>query len=295
MGRMDYLLTDEQAAALPTEEDVAFYEEHGWYIADAVIPEEIIDNALNACQRVHRGEKDWLLPVESGYVYWQPGDGGVLRNNEFISLQIGEFRALTNLPIIGAIAARLARTSEIRLMDDQLVHKMPTPDPDKATNIGWHIDKAYCSTCSSNKMLTAWIPLHDCPIEYGPVEMIDQSHHWTGTEHYRFFNRQDQETIEQELRSAGHELNFVPMELKKGQVSFHHCQIVHGSRANYADSPRVTVNAQLQDKDNHYQKAVAKNGKPVQMFNEVLACKQPNGDPDFSDPNVFPVIWTDEA
>lgn len=294
-GPIEFVLTEEQAKALPTEEDVAFYEEHGWYIADAVIPEEIVDNARNACERVHRGERDWVPPVDSGYVYWKAGDGGALRNNEFISLQVREFRELTNLPIISAIAARLARTAEIRLMDDQLVYKMPTPDPENTTNVGWHIDKAYCSTCTSNKMLTAWIPLHDCPVEFGPIEMIDGSHLWPGTEHYRFFNRQDQSAIEQELREAGHELNFVPLELKKGQVSFHHCQIVHGSRPNYSDSPRITVNVQLQDKDNRYQKAVAPNGEPVQMINEVMARKQPNGDPDFSDTSVFPVLWSEES
>lgn len=37
---------DEQAALLPTEKDVAFYEEHGWYISKKIIPDEVLDEAI---------------------------------------------------------------------------------------------------------------------------------------------------------------------------------------------------------------------------------------------------------
>ena len=37
-----HALSDEQVGPLPTEEDVAVYEEHGWYISKKVIPDEAI-------------------------------------------------------------------------------------------------------------------------------------------------------------------------------------------------------------------------------------------------------------
>ena len=98
----------------------------------------------------------------------KPGDGDTIRNSEYTALQNREIRALVQHPIIGAIAARLTRSSEIRLWDDQLVSKPPSAGP-RGPVVGWHTDRAYWMTCTSEDMLTAWIPLHDCPVEMGPV------------------------------------------------------------------------------------------------------------------------------
>jgi hypothetical protein len=115
-------LNHEQLALLPTAEDVAFYEEHGWYISQKVLPDEIIDEAIKGSERYYREERDTLLSISSGYSDWQPKDGDdVIRNNEFVSLQNKQLRFLALQPIIGAIASRLAKTKQIRLLDDQLV------------------------------------------------------------------------------------------------------------------------------------------------------------------------------
>ena len=53
-----------------------------------------------------------------------------------------------------AIAARLARTKLIRLLDDQLIYKPPTGIKGESV-VGWHADKAYWSNSSSNSLLTA--------------------------------------------------------------------------------------------------------------------------------------------
>ncbi|CAN5757599.1 hypothetical protein BH23CHL8_BH23CHL8_07670 [soil metagenome] len=42
-------------------------------------------------------------------------EGETLRNSEYVSLQNREIRALVHYPVIGMIAARLARSSTIRL------------------------------------------------------------------------------------------------------------------------------------------------------------------------------------
>ena len=43
-----------------------------------------------------------------------------------------------------AIAARLAQTKLIRLLDDQLIYKPPTGIKGESV-VGWHADKAYSS------------------------------------------------------------------------------------------------------------------------------------------------------
>lgn len=81
-------LTEEQLALLPTEEDIAFYEEHGWYISKKVLSDDIISEAIQGSERFYRGERDGTLPTNTGFTDWKPEDGyDVVRNNEFISLR----------------------------------------------------------------------------------------------------------------------------------------------------------------------------------------------------------------
>lgn len=59
-------------------------------------------------------------------------------NNEMIALQKKEFKDLLNYPMIGATAAKLARTSSIRAFGDSLFSKKPRINTDPGI-IGWHI------------------------------------------------------------------------------------------------------------------------------------------------------------
>ncbi len=147
MHHLESALTPQQREFLPTEEDVRFYEEHGWFIAKQILPEAVIDEAIEGSEAYYRGERDASLKVNSGFSDWKPTDGDIVRNNEFVSLQKNELRQLALQPILGAIAARLARADEIRLLDDQLVYKPPAkPGNSISTTVGWHSDGAYWGT-----------------------------------------------------------------------------------------------------------------------------------------------------
>jgi ectoine hydroxylase-related dioxygenase (phytanoyl-CoA dioxygenase family) len=291
---LSQILSEEQLALLPTEEDVAFYEEHGWYISKKVLSDEIIDEAIRGSERFYGGERDSQLPISSGFTDWKPEDGyDVVRNNEFVSLQNRELGQLALQPILGAIAARLARTEQIRLLDDQLVYK-PPQDKNGKSAVGWHADRAYWGTCSSNNLLTAWIPFHDCDESRGPLVMLDGSHKWSGIEDTRFFNNPNLEDMAEKFRSCGRQIVKVPMTLKKGQVSFHHCWTVHGSYPNYSQSFRLALAVHLQDAANHYRPFWNKKGEPINIIDESVCRKLPNGDPDFSDPAAFPIVWSEK-
>ena len=291
MKILEQILTQEQQALLPTEEDVCFYEEHGWYISPPVISEAVIDSAIAGSEAFYRGEKDATLPVDTGYSDWKPEDGDIVRNNEFVSLQKNELRHLALQPVIGAIAARLARTSEIRLLDDQLVYKPPLkPDSKVNTTVGWHSDRAYWGTCSSDNLLTAWIPFHDCDEARGPLVVLDKSHRWSGLQDMRHFNNPNLQELEARLQQSGKKVVKVPMTLQKGQISFHHCWTIHGSYPNRSQKHRLALAVHLQDRHNHYRAYTNDRGREIHIFDEQLCRRLPNGDPDFSDPDVFPVI-----
>ncbi len=288
MRTLEFQLTPEQIALLPTEAEVLFYEEHGWYKSPVIIPEEVIDLAIEGTKKFYQGERDAILKTDDGFVDWKPQDGKTLRNNEFVSLQKQELRQLALNPILGAIAARLSRSSEIRLLDDQLISKPPKTD----SPIGWHTDRSYWATCSSEKLLTAWIPFIDCDESLGPLVVIDRSNHWSDLEHMRLFNQPNLEELETKFLQEKKAVVKIPMTLKKGQVSFHNGWTVHGSYPNCSDRERTAMIVHYQDKDNYYRPYYDLEGKEVHMFDEKLCRKLANGDPDFSDPHIFPVVWS---
>lgn len=274
---------------LPTDEGVAFYQEHGWFVSPRILPDEIIDDVVAGVKEFYSGKRDKELPIKTGYSDWKVGDREVVRNNEFTSLQKLEIDRLIRCPEIGAIAARLARTNQIRLLDDQLVYKPPHGLANTA--IGWHADHAYWGTCSSNSLLTAWIPFQDVDEHNGCLAVMDGSHKWDGLEHARFFKERDLAVRQHEFRRQGRRVTLVPMTLKKGQVSFHHCWTLHASFPNHSRRPRIALGLHLQDEQNRYRTFQDRQGNDVHIANEFLCRTLPNGDPDFADPNIFPTLW----
>lgn len=289
-------LTSGQRRLLPDESDVASYEENGYYVSkEGVVPEALIDAACEGALRFYRGERDGTLPVDTGFSNWRPGDGDGQRNNEFVSLQKKELRALAVYPLLGAIAAKLTRSSAIRVLDDQLIYKPSDARNAASTVTGWHADRAYWATCSSDRMITVWIPFHSVEITRGPLVVMAGSHRWQGLQDVRFFNHQNLAEIEERFRAHGREVRVVSLTLRKGQVSFHHGWTVHASYPNTSGQPRLSYAVHLQDGDNHYRPYRDREGREIHIFDETLCRRLPNGDPDFSDPEVFPTVWSEGA
>ena len=287
-------LTGEQLELLPDDSDVAFYEANGYYISkERVVPEALIDSACEGAHRFYRGERDGTLTVDTGFSDWKPGDGAGPRNNEFVSLQKRELKALAVYPLLGAIAAKLTRSSVIRVLDDQLIYKPSDAGNGSDTVTGWHADRAYWATCSSDKMISAWIPFHSVEITRSPLVVMAGSHRWQGLQDVRFFNHRNLAEVEERFRAHGREVRVVPMTLRKGQVSFHHGWTVHASYPNTSGQPRLSYAVHFQDGDNHYRPYRNREGREVHIFDETLCRRLPNGDPDFSDPEVFPTVWAE--
>lgn len=292
-------LTAEQSALLPTEEDIVFYEEHGWWVSPPLLSEDEIEDARFGLERYYNGERDAVLLVELG-TDWNPSLGDVLRQNDYVSLQVEELMRLARQPLIAATAARLARTPEVRLFHDQLIYKPPGTEPADA-NVGWHTDIAYWKTCSSRNLVTAWIPFQTVTGDMGPMTVLDGSHRWEGNDRLEFFHEPDLTAIEQRIARGvgvggdgdgdGDGLQPVPLELKLGQVSFHHCRTIHGSQRNTSDRPRIALAVHMQDQANHYVRSLDAHGKPQAHLNDMLCRRDAAGDPDYADPEVCPVLW----
>jgi Phytanoyl-CoA dioxygenase (PhyH) len=284
-------LTARQLALLPGEPEVAFYEEHGFWVSPVIVPDAVIDRALQGMERFYAGDRDAPFPGPPGAAEpgWTPDDGDVLRKNDYASLQVRELFELVAYPMIAAVAARLSRRTPIRLWHDQLLYK-PIDRPDRPANVGWHTDRQYWRTCTSDRMLTAWVPFHDVDEATGPLTFLDGSHRWSDPSSELDFFNHDLEGLERRLREDGHLVVKRAATLRRGQVSFHHCRTVHGSGPNRGTVPRRAIAIHLQTGGNRHQPAVDAGGAAVEHPNDRL-CRRVDGVPDYTDPELFPVLW----
>lgn len=276
-------------AAVPSQEDVEFYLEHGWWVSPPIIPDDVLDAAQLGADRHYAGERDHSLLIQGGYLDWRPEHGNVVRLNDYVSLQNDDLRELVLLPLLAMVAARLAGTESIRLFHDQLICK----PPDIESAVGWHVDAAYWQTCSSRDMLTAWIPFQDCSPDMGGLSFVDRSHRRTDTEWMKTFNEHDLRALEQSISANGDAVQKISPRFMRGQVSFHHCRTIHGSEVNRGGRDRLALALHFQDQDNHYVGHTDADGRQTVHINDLLCRKDPDGNPDYSDPAICPVLWSD--
>jgi Phytanoyl-CoA dioxygenase (PhyH) len=297
----DFILTDAQRALLPSDDDVADYAEHGWYLSQQLFTDDEVDLLHAASERFYAGERSRRLGRRPATLaYWEPADGPKQRHNDYIHYESDEIGAVLRKPLLGAVAARLAEAREIRVFQSTLILKPPRPD-EPSNIVPWHFDRHYWQNCASEKMLTAFIPFHDCDEQMGTITMVDGSHQWKeregGDDSTRHFAQRDRSELEQVLQENAEynnrEVAKIPIVIPRGHVSFHHCRTYHGSGPNCADVPRRAISLHLQDGDNRYRKFTRPDGSSVMYNHDHFVRRSPSGDPDYADPEYCPVIWRD--
>ena len=103
--------------------------------------------------------------------------------------------------------------------------------------VAWHQDYSYWTRTEPMAHLSCWIGLDDSTRENGCVHYVPGSHRWKLLPITGLAN--DMRAIEGVL-SDEQKKQFKPIaiELKKGECSFHHPLMVHGSYQNQSDHPR---------------------------------------------------------
>jgi ectoine hydroxylase-related dioxygenase (phytanoyl-CoA dioxygenase family) len=103
--------------------------------------------------------------------------------------------------------------------------------------VAWHQDYSYWTRTEPMSHLTCWIALDDSDRDNGCLYYVPGSHRWkllpvTGLTG----NMEDIMTVlSPEQKRA---FQPVPIELKRGQCTFHHPLMVHGSYENRSQRPR---------------------------------------------------------
>lgn len=294
-----FTLTDAEVELLPTDEEVAAYVEHGWYLTNKLFSDDEVDQLVEHTERFYAGERTRNLPLQpKRLAYWKPEDGPVQRHNDYIHYESAEVAAILGKPLIGAVAARLAQADSIRVYQSTLIYKPPIAS-EPSNVVPWHFDKHYWQTSTSDDMLTAFIPFHDCDVQMGTITMVDGSHKWkeigtddTMTKHFAERDKSDLERVlsdNAEFNNAT--VTKIPMIIPKGHMSFHHCRTYHGSGPNRSVCPRRAVSFHLQPGNNEYRPYTLSNGDLVVYNHDELVRRLPDGRPDYADPDFCPTLW----
>jgi ectoine hydroxylase-related dioxygenase (phytanoyl-CoA dioxygenase family) len=141
---------------------------------------------------------------------------------------------------IAKIAADLMQVDGVRLYHDQALFKEGgggiTP---------WHADQFYWPL-STDKTVTAWIPLQATPLEMGPLEFSAGSH--TIVEGRELAISDESEAIlQKKLRVTDFKHVIEPFDV--GEISFHSGWIFHRAGANVTDEMRKVMTIIYMDKN----------------------------------------------
>ena len=281
-----------------TEADLRHYDQHGWWRSpEPVFTPDELAAARAAVDVVHRRGAPESAPVAAAkaHLNWKPGDTPAMRANNYAAFLDPALRRLICHPAVGAIASQLSRSPVIRLFNSTLVHK-PAGVLGAANSVGWHTDKAYWPGCTSDRMLTAWIPLHDVTEDGSPLTVLDGSHRWPEREvadlrAVRGFAADQKHWMEEALHRRQVDFRPVPLPMPAGHLSFHHCKTFHGSPPNRSGRPRMSVTSHLQDGDNRWRPALGTDGNPVRYQHDDQVRQTAAGEPDYTDPRLCPVVW----
>lgn len=100
--------------------------------------------------------------------------------------------------------------------------------------VEWHQDFAFYPH-TNDDLLAVGVALDDCLIQNGCMLMVPGSHRWPILDHHQngvFVGAFDPEQEDIDLRQS------VPVEVREGGISLHHCRTAHGSAVNTSPAPR---------------------------------------------------------
>lgn len=144
-------------------------------------------------------------------------------------------------PRIARIAAQLLQVDELYLWADSLYWKAPESAGEQS-QIGWHQDKQYWQTSSTDQMITACVALYPADELSGGMRFAEGSHKWGLVG--------GADALVGEANTGIHVTPSVPTgqkweqvcpHLVPGQVTFHHALTFHASGPNLRQDPRRSI------------------------------------------------------
>jgi hypothetical protein len=268
-----------------TDAVIKEYWERGYWAGPKLFDDETVERLRAAHDRLWAGEHDYPVPSMYGAILGDPQSPALRQQVDAFWLN-EEMRKAILSPLVGKIAARLMGADSARLWHDQALYKPGTTGEAKveAGNVGWHQDWGFWQSCSTTNMCSAWVALQDTDERNGAMRMVVGSHKGGMIEGSGNDKKEMEKWRAHFTGLSGGEWIEAPVNLKAGEVSFHHALTFHGSGPNLTPDPRLCVISHMMPGDTHY---VA--GKPPHPNLAMLGPNYYDGQP-FNTP-FFPQLW----
>lgn len=216
-----------------SDDQVAFYHEHGYLAGVRVLSDEQVEALREELstffQSDHAGRQLWYE-----YHSNESSDPNTVLFHALGAWRIGRaFHDLLWNPAFTVPASQLLGGA-VRFWHDQLFCKPAR----HGGVVAWHQDYSYWTRTKPMAHLTCWIGLDDSTVDNGCVQYVPGSHHWDLLEITGLAGQMD--AIRQVLSDDQWQQfqNPVAVELQRGECTFHHPLLVHGSQANHTERPR---------------------------------------------------------
>jgi len=230
-----FLPSDDWSQYRLSQEQIEFYEEHGYVAGIRMLNGEQLD-AL-------RQELAALVdPAHPGHeLFYEFHANESADPQQILFHALGAWRIKPGLHDLLWHAAFVVPAAQllggaVRFWHDQIFYK----PAHHGGIVLWHQDYSYWTRTTPMAHISCWIGLDDSTRDNGCVHYVPGSHRWQLLPRTSFANDMDA-VLDSLTPSQRAEFKPVAIELKAGECSFHHPLMVHGSYANETDRPRRAV------------------------------------------------------
>jgi len=218
-----------------TDEQVAFFHENGYLAGVRMLDDEQVE-------RLREELNDMFNPECDGHeLFYEYHSNESADPTRILFHALGAWRIKPGFHDIlwnpqFTMAASQLLDGAVRFWHDQLFCK---PARDGGV-VAWHQDYSYWTRTVPMAHLTCWIGLDDATVDNGCLQYIPKSHRWNLLPITGLAGKMDaiRKVLTEEQMA---QFKPVAIELKKGECSFHHPLLIHGSQENRTDRPRRAV------------------------------------------------------
>jgi ectoine hydroxylase-related dioxygenase (phytanoyl-CoA dioxygenase family) len=215
-----------------TDAQVAFFQENGYLTGVRILTDDQVE--------ILRAEVEQLMdPAHPGrHLFHEYHSNESTDPNRVLFHALGAWRVLPGFHDLLWNPAFLVPASQlldgpVRFWHDQLFCK----PAQHGGVVAWHQDYSYWTRTTPLAHLTCWIGLDDSTRQNGCLNYVPGSHKWPDLPKPVLTG--EMEAIRGSLPAGLQDkFNPVPIELRKGEASFHHARTMHGSGPNDTQRPR---------------------------------------------------------
>jgi ectoine hydroxylase-related dioxygenase (phytanoyl-CoA dioxygenase family) len=214
----------------------------GYVLIRGILPREAVNSVLSDVMRVVAAA-DWLLPnhapeeriANAGAACGDPDPTFKRVYQEVFNLE--SFHALPHQPALRGVMKMLV--GEQPFVHPKPIGRLIFPHCERLVT---HAHQDYEFMGGDSEFFTVWIPLHDCPIDLGPLRILEGSHRF-GVQNHQRENLHVPEIPEGAAVGDG----WVGGHLYAGDVLIFHSLTVHAASPNCSDRLRVSLDCRFQD------------------------------------------------